>query len=93
MPSRPHTPRQAHGIACFSGERAIVAKWDSTGSNCSYRLYLDDGVPELQLSNDGSAVYTFVGTKAVLADGWGIPESTQPAPRSMLMWWMGMVSR
>jgi RHS repeat-associated protein len=56
--------------ACLTGERVIVAKWDSTGSNCSYRLYLDAGIPKLRLSNDGSTAYTLSGTRKLLADEW-----------------------
>ena len=51
---------------------SIVAKWGETGDERSYRLYLDDGVPKLDLSSDGSTVYTLNdgGTDAIAADEW-----------------------
>jgi RHS repeat-associated protein len=55
-----------------TGVLGIVGKWDETNDQRSYRLYLDGGIPKLDLSPDGGSgnVYTLPGTNAVPEDEW-----------------------
>jgi RHS repeat-associated protein len=56
----------------LTGTCQLAAKWDETADARSWRLYLNDGIPTLDLSTDGTlgTVHTLVGTEALVVDEW-----------------------
>jgi RHS repeat-associated protein len=56
----------------LTGVCQLAAKWHPAADACSYRLYLNGGVPTFDLSTDGTSgtVHTLAGTEAVSVDEW-----------------------